>query len=224
MEDYSSILLTYHQGNCDGVINIKKVENPQFYGVTVLDTNDFITKIVEKPQVHISDYAVSGAYLFGKKSVSRLFELLEEQSKIKLVNGKEHQFTPIIEQLIEEGIKLKGNVMQKEILDFGRPETLLEGNRYLLSESKLKDPLYESMFKSGNIVDSKIVPPVLIGENVRIKKCIISESVIGDGVLLKKIISSNSIIGDYSILEDLIKNNITIGDSTYITTSNMKSF
>jgi len=241
MEDYSSILLTYHQGNCDGVINIKKVENPQFYGVTVLDTNDFITKIVEKPQVHISDYAVSGAYLFGKKSVYRLFELLEEQSKIKIVNGKEHQFTPIIEQLIEEGIKLKGNMMQKEILDFGRPETLLEGNRYLLSESKLKDPLYESMFKSGNIVDSKIVPPVLIGENVRIRnsiigpnvsigddleieKCILSESVIGDGVLLKKIISSNSIIGDYSILEDLIKNNITIGDSTYITTSNMKSF
>jgi len=41
---------------------------------------------------------------------------------------------------------------------------------------------------------------------------------------MKKIISANSIIGDYSILEDLIKNNITIGDSTYITTSNMKSF
>jgi len=241
MEDYSSVLLTYHQGNCDAVINIKKVDNPQFYGVTVVDEEMNLTKIIEKPQEFISDYAVSGAYLFGKRSVSRLFELLEEQSKVKITNGNEHQLTPIIERLIKEGVPFKGNVMQSEVLDFGRPETLLDGNRYLLSEVKLKDPLLESLFQAGNIVDSKLIPPVFIGENVKIKnsiigpnvsigddlvleKCILSESVIGDGVFLKKIISSNSIIGDYSILEDLIKKNITIGDSSYITTSKMKSF
>ena len=241
MEDYSSILLTYHQGECDGVINIKKVDNPKFYGVTVVDDDAKIKKIVEKPQEFISDYAVSGAYLFGKKIVNRLFELLDEQSKVELENGKEHLFTPIIEQLINEGIVFKGNIMQSEILDFGRPETLLEGNRYLLSETKLNDPLFELKFQTGNIVDSKIVPPVFIGKNVSIKnsvigpnvsigddlhleKCILCESVIGDGVFLRKIISSNSIIGDYSILEDLIKKNITIGDSSYITTSKIKSF
>jgi glucose-1-phosphate thymidylyltransferase len=241
MEDYSSVLLTYHQGNCDGVINIKKVENPQFYGVTVVDEEMNITRIVEKPKEFISDYAVSGAYLFGKNSITRLFELLKEQSKVKITNGNEHQLTPIIESLIREGIRFKGNEMQSEVLDFGRPETLLNGNRYLLSEVKQKDPLFETLFQSGNIVDSKLVPPVFIGENVKIKnsiigpnvsigddlileKCILSESVIGDGVVLRKIISSNSIIGDYSMLEDLIKKNITIGDSSYITTSNMKSF
>jgi len=241
LEDYSSVLLTYHQSKCEGVINIKKVENPQFYGVTVLDDKGFITKIVEKPQKHISDYAVSGAYLFGKQITPRLFELLENQSKTKFENGKEHHFTPIIETLIQEGIKVKSNEMKSEILDFGRPESLVEGNRHLLSELKLKDPLYENLFKSGNIVDSKINPPVFIGQNVKIinsvigpnasigddsiiEKCILSDSVIGDGVCLKKLISSKSIIGDYSILEDLIKNGITIGDSSYITTTNMKSF
>ena len=241
MEDYSSILLTYHQCNCDGVINVKRVDNPQFYGVTVVDEEMILTKIVEKPQEFVSDYAVSGAYLFGKNSITRLFELLEEQSKIKITNGNEHQLTPIIERLIIEGFRFKGNEMQSEVLDFGRPETLLNGNRYLLSEVKLKDPLFEILFRSGNVVDSKLVPPVFIGENVKIKnsiigpnvsigddaileKCILSESVIGDGVYLRKIISSNSIVGDYSILEDLIKKNITIGDSSYITTSRMKSF
>ncbi|MFX0009857.1 MAG: sugar phosphate nucleotidyltransferase [Candidatus Hermodarchaeota archaeon] len=241
MDDYSSILLTYHQGNCDSVINVKKVVNPQFYGVTVVDKDMNITSIVEKPKEFVSDYAVSGAYLFGKNSTSRLFELLEEQSKVKITNGNEHQLTPIIELLIREGVKFKGNVMHSEVLDFGRPETLLDGNRYLLSEVKLKDPLFEKLFQKGNIVDSKLVPPVFIGNNINIKnsiigpnvsigddsvleKCILSESVIGDGVFLKKIISSNSIIGDYSILEDLIKKNITIGDSSYITTSKMKSF
>jgi glucose-1-phosphate thymidylyltransferase len=241
MEDYSSVLLTYHQGNCDAVINIKKVDTPQFYGVTVVDTELYITRIVEKPQEFISDYAVSGAYLFGKNCVSRLFELLEKQSKVKITNGIEHQLTPIIESLIIEGVTFKGNVMLSEILDFGRPQALLDGNRYLLSETKLKDPLFESLFQTGNIVDSKLIPPVFIGENVKIsnsiigpnvsigddlvlEKCILSESVIGDGVFLRKIISSNSIIGDYSILEDLIKKNITIGDSSYITTSKKKSF
>ncbi|MFX0060097.1 MAG: sugar phosphate nucleotidyltransferase [Candidatus Hodarchaeota archaeon] len=241
IEDYSSILLTFHQGKCDGVINIKKVENPQFYGVTVLDSQCKIIKIVEKPQDYISDYAVSGAYLFGKSIVPRLFDLLEEQSKTELENGKEHQLTPVIQKLIEENVKILGNEMKNEILDFGRPESLIEGNRHLLSELKLKDPLYENAVQTGNIKDSKILPPVFIGKNSRvsdsvigpnvsigdnviIEKCILSESVIGDGAYLKKIISSDSIIGDYSTLEDLIKKNITIGDSSYITTSNMKSF
>ncbi|MFW9951558.1 MAG: sugar phosphate nucleotidyltransferase, partial [Candidatus Thorarchaeota archaeon] len=217
------------------------VDNPQFYGVTVVDEQLNLTRIVEKPKEFISDYAVSGVYLFGKESVIRLFELLEEQSKVKINNGNEHQLTPIIEALIKEGVRFKGNIMQGEVLDFGRPESLLDGNRYLLSEAKLKDPLFESLFQKGNIIDSKLIPPVFIGENVKIKnsiigpnvsigddlvleKCILSESVIGDGVFLRKIISSNSIIGDYSILEDLIKRNITIGDSSYITTSKMKSF
>lgn len=241
IEDYSQILLNFHQDICDGVVNVKQVENPQFYGVIELDENGTVKNIVEKPKNPKSNYAVSGAYLFGMSITPRLFELLEEQSKIPLENGQEHHITPIIQQLIEEGFKLKINEMKGDILDFGRPESLIEGNRLLLAEIKVHDPTYENLFQSGNIVDSKIVPPVFIGEKTKItdsvigpnvsigddvvlEKCILSESVIGDGANLKKIISSESIVGDYSILEGLIKKSITIGDSSYITTSNMKSF
>lgn len=242
MEDYTSIMLNFHQQECDGIFNVRKVEHPEFYGVVELDNDGkYLTKIVEKPQKYISNYAVSGAYLFAKKIMPRLFELLEQQSKIPLKNGEEHQITPILEKLIEEGVKFTINEMQSEILDFGRPESLLEGNRHLLTETRIKDPIYEDLYNSKNIIDCKIVPPVFIGKDVNLKdsvigpnislgdnviidKCILSECVIGDGAHLKKIISSESIIGDYSILEDLIKKNIIIGDSSYITTSNMKSF
>lgn len=241
LEDYSSVILTYHQSTCDGVINVKKVQSPQFYGVILTDKDGYITKIIEKPQEFFSDLAVSGAYLFGKNIIPKLFDLLEEQSKKKIENGEEHPLTTVIAQLIEQDVKLQANEMKTEIIDFGRPESLIDGNRFLLSELKLKDPLHEAMMGTGNIKDSKIIPPVFIGKDANIsnsvigpnvsigddlviEKCILSESVIGDGVFLKKIISSNSIIGDYSVLEDLIKNKITIGDSTYITTSNMKSF
>lgn len=236
VEDYSQMLLTFHSCDCDGVINVKRVENPQYYGVVVIDEQKFITKIMEKPQEHISNYAVSGAYVFGHSMTPRLFKLLEEQSKKPIRNGEEHQLTPIIQKLIIEGSRIKINEMNQEVLDFGRPNSLLDANRALLSDTKILDPLYETKIATRNIVNSKINPPVYIGENVSIsnsvigpnvsigdnliiEKCIISESVVGDGVQLKKLITSNSIIGDFSILEDLIKNGITIGDSSYIATS-----
>ncbi len=241
IDDYSQILLNFHQDICDGVINVKQVDNPQFYGVIELNGTGAVKNIVEKPKTPKSNFAVSGAYLFGMSMTTRLFELLEEQSKIPLENGQEHTITPVIQQLIEEGFKLKINEMKKDILDFGRPESLISGNRLLLEEVKINDPTYEKLFQSNNITDSKIVPPIFIGENCQISdsvigpnvsigdnvvlnKCILSESVIGDGANLKKIISSDSIVGDYTILEDLIKKSITIGDSSYITTSNTKSY
>ncbi|MHA2123660.1 MAG: sugar phosphate nucleotidyltransferase, partial [Promethearchaeota archaeon] len=210
-------------------------------GVIELDDLGIVKNITEKPKEPKSNYAVSGAYLFGMSVNSRLFELLEEQSSTPLENGQEHQITPIIQRLIDEGFKFKISEMKKEILDFGRPVSLLAGNRLLLSEINIQDPTYENLIKSGSISDSKIVPPVLIGrntkifdsvigpyvsvgDNVNLKKCILSNSVIGDGANLKKIISSESIIGDYSVLEDLIKKSITIGDSSFITTTNKKSF
>ncbi|MBY8985623.1 MAG: hypothetical protein KGD65_11175 [Candidatus Lokiarchaeota archaeon] len=236
MEDYSQGLLNFHEDICDGVINVRQVPNPEFYGVIELDENGNVKAIVEKPEIPKSNFAVSGSYLFGMSVTPRLFNLLEEQHKIHLENGQEHEITPIIQKLIEEGFKFKINEMKREILDFGRPKSLLDGNRLLLSEIKIEDPTYEKLIKSGNIHDSKIVPPVFIGnnanitdsvigpnvsigDNVSLKKCILSNSVVGDGTKLNKIISSESIIGDYSIIEDLIKKSITIGDSSYITTS-----
>lgn len=239
LEDYSSILLNFHQCNCDGIINVKNVEEPQHYGVAKLNSDGFLTEIVEKPTKPESNIAVSGAYIMSKSIINRLFELLEIQRKKTLKNGEVYQITPIIDKLIQEGAKIKSNEMKEDVLDFGRPESLLNGNRLLLSELKNNDPVYEDLTKSGMISDTKIIPPVYIGKNVRIvdsvvgpnvsmgndinlDKCILSESVIGDGVGLKKIISSESIIGDYSVLEDLIKNGITIGDASFITTRNNK--
>ena len=117
LDDYSQILINFHQDICDGVINVKQVDNPQFYGVIESNDRGFITSIEEKPQSPKSNLAVSGAYLFGMNMSNRLFELLEEQSKKPLENGKEHQVTPVIQKLIEEGFKLKINEMKEEILD-----------------------------------------------------------------------------------------------------------
>ena len=80
------------------------------------DKEGFIKEIVEKPKEYFSDYAVSGAYLFGKKIMPRLFELLEKQSKIKINNGEEHQLTSIIQELINEG-NLSMEIIDERVKD-----------------------------------------------------------------------------------------------------------
>jgi len=234
--DYSSMLNYFHQNQFDMLINVQKVKTPEYYGVVQTDVNGNITKIVEKPRQFISNMAVSGAYLIKGSISTMFFHLLEEQSKISLENGKEHHITPIIQNLIGIGKNVKINEMYDIILDFGRPESFIKGNRYLLSKIKQSDLNYDSLIKKGNLITSKIIPPVFIGVNVKItdsiigpnvsigdnvvlNKCICSDAVIGDDASLNKIITSHSLIGDFSTLDDLIKENIIIGDSSYISTS-----
>lgn len=239
ISDYSSMLISYNQNEFDVLINVRKVQHPEYYGVISCDENGKVKGIVEKPKEFISNLAVSGAYLF-KKSVSPiLFKLLEEQHDTSLENGQEHQLTIIIQKLIDLGKTIGLNEMFELIIDFGRPESLLEGNRYLLSQINQTDQNYDLLVKEGYLTSSKIVPPVIIGQNSKISesiigpnvsvgdntvinKSILSDTVIGDSTNLNKIITSNSIIGDFTTLDDLIKNKIIIGDSSFISTSDKK--
>lgn len=234
--DYSTMLISFHQNQFDILINVQEVKQPEYYGVVQCDEGGNIKKIIEKPEQYVSNLAVSGAYLINNSVSSIFFELIQKQYEIPLDNGREHQLTPIIQKLIDMGKTVKINKMHDTILDFGRPESLIEGNRYLLSEIKQIDPLYESLKIKGNSISSKIIPPVIIGDNAKItnsiigpnvsvgdnivlNKCICSDTIIGDNTFLNKIITSSSLIGDFSTLEDLIKENIIIGDSSCISTS-----
>jgi len=73
MEDYSQMLLMFHQDICDGIINVRQVDNPEYYGVIESDESGVVRSIVEKPKKAKSNYAVSGAYLFGLSITPRLF-------------------------------------------------------------------------------------------------------------------------------------------------------
>ena len=52
-----------------GLIFAKKVTDPKRYGVVAFDENMKATKIVEKPQEWISDYAIPGIYIFDHNVV-----------------------------------------------------------------------------------------------------------------------------------------------------------
>lgn len=63
-------------------IHLKKVENPQRFGVPVIDGNR-ILKIEEKPKVPKSDYAVTGLYMYDH-SVFEIIHTLKPSSRGEL--------------------------------------------------------------------------------------------------------------------------------------------
>jgi len=162
----------------------------------------------------------------------RLYKILESNYQIHIKIHKnsskniEFQFTPSLQQLIDEGFKLKSNIFREGILDFGRPEALILANKKLLQsynskyqieeenliQSKIKNPC--NFGKNTKIIRSVIGPYVSIGKNCVLEDCNLENVIIGDNCILKKIITSHSIIGDNVKIDSIIKKNITLGDNS----------
>jgi glucose-1-phosphate thymidylyltransferase len=219
----------------DGIINVRHVADPRHYGVVVLNDEGYIARVVEKPQTFIGDLAIAGAYYFSARIMPLLFDLLRQQSQEPLLEDRLHQFTDVIQKAIDAANARVGvNIMETPILDFGRSELLLEGNRTLLSlipPEKLAeaDP-------SRSIEESLIIPPVVLGSRVHLKRCIIgpnvsvgdntvltecviADSVIGDCGTMARINTRHSVIGDYVTLEAVVKEYINIGDMSSLSSS-----
>ncbi len=224
------------QDSIDGVINVRNVEDPEHYGVCVIDEQQNILKVVEKPVTPISNVAVTWGYMISKKITPRMFDLLETQASKTLMPNITHDFTNIIQKLIDEGAKFKTHLMKDTILDFGRIDDFLAGNRYLITHPSFNAALSgedngRNICPNAKITNSTIIPPVFIGDNaiivdsvigpnvsvgndVEMHRSIISESVIGDNCTFNQIITDKSLIGDYVSIQDIIKSNLSIGDSS----------
>jgi glucose-1-phosphate thymidylyltransferase len=87
----------------DGVIWVKKVEDPSAFGVVKLDDYGFITDFVEKPQTFVSDLAIIGIYYF--KSAEKLMDEINFIMNNDIKVGGEYQLTTALENLRQKGAK-----------------------------------------------------------------------------------------------------------------------
>ncbi|MHA1728127.1 MAG: sugar phosphate nucleotidyltransferase [Promethearchaeota archaeon] len=237
------IQMNIHNGkrvekDIDGILGVMQVPRERASSYGIIEFNErtgLIKKVVEKPKKYISDLAIAGVYLFKPQAMKELYKYLTEEVKKFEKNEGEAQITPAIQGLIDHGFKLASFKFKKGILDFGNPDTLLEGNRFLLKNhgNTLGGPVKRitnstltvpSFFgKNVEIKNCVIGPFVSIGDGCMLKDCILRNSVIGDMCSLEKIITDHSIIGDYVIMEDLIKDDLIIGDNSNIRSSKLKS-
>jgi glucose-1-phosphate thymidylyltransferase len=172
----------------DGIIWVQKVKDPSQFGVVKLDANGTITELIEKPANFISDLAIIGIYFFGDG------EFLKKEMQYLLDNDikekGEYQFTTALENMKKKGAKFVAGQVT-EWLDCGNKDNMIQTNQRYLEFIK-NSPLVAASVKN---INSKIIAPVFIAENVTLENCTIGPHVsIGESAVIKDSTIRNSII------------------------------
>ena len=180
----------------DGVIWVKKVENPKAFGVVKLK-DGIITDFVEKPEVFVSDLAIIGIYYF-KEADKLQFEidnLIDNDIKGK---GDEYQLTDALENLKLKGAQFVPGTVS-DWMDNGNKQVTVETNIKVLAYAH-KDG-ENLVAKSVVLENASIIPPCYIGENV-----VLTNSTIGPNVSL----GDDSVVADSTIKNSLIQKEVKI--------------
>lgn len=176
--------------NDDGILWVKQIEDPSAFGVIKMNEQGEIIDFVEKPKEFVSDLAMIGIYYF--KDGQRLRKELEYLIDNNVIKGGEYQLPDALRRLTEAGYKFKpGEVI--EWLDCGNKEVTVHTNQRVLEFDAEKSK--KLVADSAEIIDSVVIPPCFIGENVRIERSVIGPHVsIGAGTQVTDSILKNSII------------------------------
>ena len=187
----------------DGVAWVKPVPDPRRFGVAELDDEGLITRLIEKPKNAENNLAVVGFYYF--RNGEDLMKAIEVQMEQGIMLEKEYFLADAINILIANGAAMRPEKVEVW-LDAGKPEAVLETNRYLLSHGS--DNTEETRKRKG----VTIIPPVFIHPDAKIENCVIGPHVsIGKGACVKESILKNSIVEQDADIEKMVLERSLIG-------------
>jgi glucose-1-phosphate thymidylyltransferase len=205
--------------DCDGLIFSKEVEDYQRFGVNVI-RDGIIVDMVEKPDTPISRLAQVGLYYL--RDASGFMRYLDQAIQAGDTVKGEFYLPAVFMRMIRDGLRFRAPEID-DWLDCGKPETLLETNRYLLEQRHSC---------RGELVDTVVIPPVYIAEGVKVKGSIIGPYVsLATGTVVEASIIRDSIINAdchvrdanlrFSILGNAVKlsgspRRMNIGDDSLI--------
>lgn len=117
----------FHAQQRGARILLKQVPDPERYGVAVLNGNDRIVAIEEKPERPKSDYAVVGAYFYDA-SVFDIIRTVEPSAR------GEYEITAVNNAYIHRG-ELEYSFVRGKWVDAGTFDSLSEAHQILLNSS-----------------------------------------------------------------------------------------
>ena len=182
----------------DGMIWVKKVAQPEAYGVVSLNDQHEITALVEKPKTFVSDLAVIGIYYFKQGEVIK--SELEKTLSQTLAAGEEYLLNEGILAMMAKGARFVPGTVN-EWMDCGNPKITLETNKKML----------EILTEEGNklvatdvILDNgKIIPPCYIGSNVVIKNATVGPfASIGENTTIENSTIVNSLVQKHTKIKN----------------------
>ncbi|HXX38904.1 MAG TPA: glucose-1-phosphate thymidylyltransferase [bacterium] len=193
------LVAEYRNNRPAAIILITPVDDPRQFGVVVLDGNDRVTQLVEKPAVPPSNLALVGVYLFGP-------EVHDVIDSLRPSGRGEYEITEAIQRLVDLNRPVRIHRVRGWWKDTGRPEDLLEANRLVLSQVKreIRGDVQQSEIlgevvveTGGQIRNSAIRGPAYIGPDA-----IVEDSYVGPYTSLgrRALVQGSEI--EYSILLD----------------------
>ncbi len=104
---------------------VYKVKDPEKFGVIEFDANNNVKKIIEKPDKYISDWAVTGLYIYDQNAP-------QFAKKLEKSDRGEYEITDLNMSYLSNG-NLKVNFLDESFkwLDTGSFDTLLEAANYV---------------------------------------------------------------------------------------------
>jgi len=181
---------------------VKEVEDPRRFGVAKLNSNGIVERFIEKPDSMENRLAMIGMYYYsdGQKLMDACSELMQRDIQTK----GEFYLADANNLMVGQGAQF--TVRSVDVwLDTGKPETVLESNRHLLSHGSdnseqanypacvVVPPV--NIHPSAKIEEAVIGPYATIGENCTIRRAIIRDSIVEAGAVIVDTFLDQSLIG-----------------------------
>lgn len=163
-------------GTMNAQIILYEMPDPSGMGVAVLDGDNRVTRLVEKPRQFISPYAVIGIYMFDH-------HVMDAVNSIQPSARGELEITDTIQYLIDKKLNVRAHLLKGWWIDTGKMSDMLEANRLVLDiiEAKNLGKLDATSHIEGRVViekdavviNSTIRGPAIIGERTRIENAFV---------------------------------------------------
>jgi len=127
-DDFSEEIKSFKSG---AKIFAKKVSDPERFGVVKFDENFKAEKIIEKPKEYLSNFAVTGLYVYDNK-------VIEISKTMKPSERGELEITSVNNAYLEKG-ELEVAMVNGEWLDAGTFDSLLKAQNF--AKEKLADKM-----------------------------------------------------------------------------------
>jgi glucose-1-phosphate thymidylyltransferase len=206
----------------EAIACVKPVEDPRRFGVTVINDEGYVEKLIEKPESMENNLAIVGFYYF--KRAEDLLDAIEEQMRLDIQLKNEYFLADAINLMLEKGLKMRTQRVDVW-LDAGTSETVLETNRYLLDNSRdnsqeaerpgvlINPPVY--IHPTASVVNSVIGPYVSLGADCHVESSILRDSILSDGAQVVDVILEKSLLGQKSCIQSRPRN-VNAGDQTEV--------
>jgi glucose-1-phosphate thymidylylransferase, long form len=170
MGGIQSYVERFAANDCCSQILLHPVKDPEAFGIAEM-TDGRVTRIVEKPKEPKSNLAVVGIYMFDA-AVHDVIAHLTPSWRNEL------EITDAIQGLIDRGLRVDAEVLDRYWIDTGKMDDMLNANRMVLSELKPrrdgtvdeKTRVHEPVvIEAGAVVeDSVLRGPLIIGRDTQV--------------------------------------------------------